>query len=268
MDSADFPLFSRNEPLHLFLDVLSVNDEEDELLSSIPRIRRKNVSLVQCQSNSFRPWERFLVKSQQVLFFVVLLLPLIGSQNLVHPVVTLDLRADLQEFLCRFNFITNLFDPWKILTQEWVSSLLEDIIRISTPCLPCNWLQLPTRVQFRCFLGSILSVVMLLPLLEEFIHDKPLYWIVKSPVSFVMKHCPFSITLRIPASIQNLLNSSCCGSFSIRFSYFWNGKFWYAGSSLSNETSALSTIDCPITTERAFLSWRDSYSSHISATVP
>ena len=28
MDSEDYPLFSRNEPLHLLLDVLSVNDEE------------------------------------------------------------------------------------------------------------------------------------------------------------------------------------------------------------------------------------------------
>ena len=81
MDSEDFPLFSRNEPLHLLLDVLSVSDEEDELLSSIPRTRRENVSLVQYRSNSFFPWERFLVKSQQVLFFVVLLLPLIGMQN-------------------------------------------------------------------------------------------------------------------------------------------------------------------------------------------
>ena len=32
---------------------------------------------------------------------MVLLLLLIGLQNLLHPVVTLDLRADLQEFLCR-----------------------------------------------------------------------------------------------------------------------------------------------------------------------
>ena len=32
---------------------------------------------------------------------VVLLLPLIGMQNLSHPVVTHVLRADLQEFLCR-----------------------------------------------------------------------------------------------------------------------------------------------------------------------
>ena len=41
------------------------------------------------------------MKSQQVLFFVVLLLPLIGIQNLSHPVATHVLRADLQEFLCR-----------------------------------------------------------------------------------------------------------------------------------------------------------------------
>ena len=40
------------------------------------------------------------MKSPQVLFFVVLLLPSVGMQNLVHSVVTLDLRADLQEFMC------------------------------------------------------------------------------------------------------------------------------------------------------------------------
>ena len=51
----------------------------------------------------------------------------------------------------------------------------------------------------------------------------------------------------------------------------WNTKFWYAGSSLSKENSvliALSTIDCPITTGRPVLFWKDSYSSHISATAP
>ena len=42
VDSEDFLFFSRNEPLHLLLDVLSVNDEEDESLSSKPRIRREN----------------------------------------------------------------------------------------------------------------------------------------------------------------------------------------------------------------------------------
>ena len=41
MDSEDFLLFSRNGPLHLLLDVLSVNDEEDESLSSKLRIQRE-----------------------------------------------------------------------------------------------------------------------------------------------------------------------------------------------------------------------------------
>ena len=52
VDSEDFPLFSRNEPLHLLLDVLSVSDEEDESLSSKPRTRRENVSLVQSNAGS------------------------------------------------------------------------------------------------------------------------------------------------------------------------------------------------------------------------
>ena len=42
VDSEDFLLFSRTEPLHLLLDVLSVNDEEDESLSSKPRTQREH----------------------------------------------------------------------------------------------------------------------------------------------------------------------------------------------------------------------------------
>ena len=75
-----FSFFSRNEPLHRLLDVLSVNDEENKSLTSKYRTRRENVSLVQYQSNFFFPWEWFLMKGQQVLFYVVLLLPLIGLQ--------------------------------------------------------------------------------------------------------------------------------------------------------------------------------------------
>ena len=37
-----------------------------------------------------------------------------------------------------FKSITNLFDPWEILTKEWVLSLLKDIILISIPCLSCK----------------------------------------------------------------------------------------------------------------------------------
>ena len=99
MDSEDFLLFSRNEPLHLLLDVLSVSDEEDESLSSTPRTRRENVSLDQYRSNSFFHWERLSVKSRKNLFFVVLLLPLIVMYNSSHPVATHSLRADLRGFL-------------------------------------------------------------------------------------------------------------------------------------------------------------------------
>ena len=49
------------------------------------------------------------MNNQQVLFFAVLLLPLIGMQNPSPSVVTLVLQADLEEFLCES--ITNLFDP-------------------------------------------------------------------------------------------------------------------------------------------------------------
>ena len=76
-----------------------MNDEEETLLSSIPHHRRKSISLVQYRSNSFFQWERFLVKSHQVLFIVVFLLPLIGMQNLLHSVLTHILRADILEFL-------------------------------------------------------------------------------------------------------------------------------------------------------------------------
>ena len=48
---------------------------------------------------------------------------------------------------------------------------------------------------------------------------------VRSPVSLVMKYCPFSTTLRNLASIRNLLNLSCCESLSIRSSYRCNSLF-------------------------------------------
>ena len=49
---------------------------------------------------------------------------------------------------------------------------------------------------------------------------------VRSAVSFVMKYCPFSTTLRNPASIQNLLKLSCCDSFSIRYPSCCNRKIF------------------------------------------
>ena len=83
------------------------------------------------QSNSFFPREKFLIKSQQVLFFAVLLLPLIGMQKNACS----SRRSSGTSVSLLFETVTNLFDPWEILTQEWVLSLPKDIMT-STPCLP------------------------------------------------------------------------------------------------------------------------------------
>ena len=99
--SGDFLSFSRIELLHLLLDAFEVNDEEDTSLSSILHKRRKNISLVQHQSKFSSQSELFSGKSQQVLFFVVLLWPLIGMQNLSHRISTHILRAELLEFPAR-----------------------------------------------------------------------------------------------------------------------------------------------------------------------
>ena len=89
------------QPLRLLLDALALNDEEDKLLSSIPScsVREYFTGSISIQFLLFM--EQFLMKSQQVLFFVVLLLPLIGMQNPLHSVLTHILRADLREFLFR-----------------------------------------------------------------------------------------------------------------------------------------------------------------------
>ena len=52
-----------------------------------------------------------------------------------------------------------------------------------------------------------------------------------SSVSFVMKYCPTSTVVRNPASVQNLLNLSCCDNFSIRSLYLRNRNPFCAGSS-------------------------------------
>ena len=114
--------------------------------------------------------------------------------------------------------------------------------------------------------------VMLLLLLEECIHDKPLHEIVRDLQCLSLWNTVHSQQhSEILHTYMNLPNLSCCDSFSIRSSSCWNRKFWFAGSSLSKGTSVLitlSTIDCPMTTSLPVLSWRDSYSSHISANAP
>ena len=115
-----------------------------------------------------------------------------------------------------------LFDPWEIMTQEWELSVFVDIILISSPYLPCKQQVLTSNT------GPILVFPLIQPfgsdlrLLATCIHDRPLHlWIVKnSAVSFVMKYCPISTTLRNPASIQNVTQLVWLWhSFSIRSPY-------------------------------------------------
>ena len=69
-------------------------------------------------------------------------------------------------------------------------------------------------------------------------------------------------------------NLSGCDSFSVRSPYSCKRRSLRAKSSKSRGTLVLITLstseelDCPITTGLPVLSWRDSYSSHISATAP
>ena len=68
--------------------------------------------------------------------------PLIGMQNISHPVFNAYSSRSTSGISVSllFKFITNVFDPWEILTQEWVLSLFKDQILISTPYLPCKQL--------------------------------------------------------------------------------------------------------------------------------
>ena len=122
-----------------------------------------------------------------------------------------------------FKSITNLFDPWKILTQEWVLSLLKDVILISTPCLP--WKKL--------FVTSI-SVLTLNLLSEGCIHDKLLHWIVLNHQclsSWNTVHSPQHSEILHPYNI----NSICLVVVASQ-----SPKKFLSG--------ALSTINCPNTT--------------------
>ena len=151
-------------------------------------------------------------------------------QILLHSVLTQNLRADLLEISVSllFKFITNLFDPWEILTQEWVLSLFKDIILISTPYLPCKqqgatsktgpifvfpWIQ-PFGFDASSSLGRVYS------------RQATVWNCERSPVSFVLKYCPFSTTLRNPASLQNFTQFVLLWQLFISFSILLQQKIF------------------------------------------
>ena len=163
-----------------------------------------------------------------------------------------------------FKFITNLFDPWEILTQEWVLSLSKDQILISTPYLPCQklvttsntgptlvfpWIQ-PIGCEASSSLGRVYS------------RQANAWNCERSSVFFVMKYCPISTTLTNPASIHNLLNLSCCDSFSIRSPYVFKRKIWYAGSWESKGTNF-----CLDGTEHGWGTWLSHHNGSLRSLV-
>ena len=135
-------------------------------------------------------------------------------------------------------------------------SLFRDIILISSPYLPCkqhvatsntgSMLVFPWIQPFGCDASSSLGRV--------YSRQAAVRNCENYAVSFVMKYCPISTTFRNPASIQNLLNLSCCDNFSIRSPYCCNRRSLRARSSQSKGISVLITLstseelDCPPTT--------------------
>ena len=145
------------------------------------------------------------MNNQQVPFFVVLLLTLIGMQNPSHSVVTLVLQADLQEFLCRcysnpsqINSIHEnvFFNPGvSIVSAQRPNSNLYSMFMQATGR------DFQHGSNF-CLFGSILLVVMIHLIGRAYSRQATVLYCVRSPVSFVMKYCPTSTTLINPASMQ------------------------------------------------------------------
>ena len=123
-------------------------------------------------------------------------------------------------------------------------SRFKDLILISTPHLPCK-----QQVSI-----SNTGPILVFPWIHPFgcdassspgrVHSRQTAArnCENSAMSFVMKYCPISTECKNPASIQNLLNLSCCDSFSIRSPYCCNRRSWLTGSSQSKGTSVLITL--------------------------
>ena len=241
--SEDNLFFSRIQSLHHLLDVLVFHDEENESISSKNQNRWVNIFLVQISVQVLSP------------IGIVVFVDKLAEVRLCGFALTFDLLAKspafnfstyssncISEVSCSlsswsllFNFVTNLFLPWEILTHEWELSLFIDSIPISTPCLPCRQQVVTSNT------GPILVFSRIQPFgLDELASLGNVYSrqatesvnCENSSVSFVMKYCPTSIVVRSPASIQNLLTLSCCDNFSIRSLYHRNRSSSCARSSV------------------------------------
>ena len=117
-----------NRFIFFSLYLLRMTKKMDYFLRNFVCRERESDSLVQYQSTFLRSSEWCSMNSWQVLFFVVLLVPLIGMQNpssFSCNACSSSWSSGTSVSLL-FESITNLFDPWEILSQEWVLSSLRD----------------------------------------------------------------------------------------------------------------------------------------------
>ena len=122
--------------------------------------------------------------------------------------------------------VTDLFNPWEILTHEWVLSLFNDSIPNFHPySLASYWLCLLTRAQFVCSLESKPFGSHDFSYLGKVYHDMPLHCICSLwELLSVLYHEELSDINRCqnPASVQFLITRFCCESLSTRSLYFCN----------------------------------------------
>ena len=201
--------------------------------------------------------------SRENLVFVVLLWPLIGLQNHLHSIFNAQSSNCISEVSCSLSSCSLFSSSWPIYSSHekfWPTSeklsLFTDLVLFSTPYLPC-WQQVVT---------SSTGPILVFPLIQPFgsddssslgkVHSRQDTESVNcenSSVSFVMKYCPTSTVVRNPASVQNLLNLSCCDNFSIRSLYLCNRNSLWTGLSFKG-TFVLITLgtneelNCPLTT--------------------
>ena len=271
IDSEDFFDSPEMKLLHLLLDALFVNVEEDTSLSSITSSSEKEYFPGFNISPSPPPnRELFLGEGAgKVLFFVVFAFCLWSAcKNLSHPVCNAFSSSWTSGIFCLI-VVSNSSQTYliheKILTQEWVLSLFQrpnsdlNSILYRASKLVCNFL---IRAQFWCF-----------PWIQTFlVCDAPFFLLEKvySRTGHCMKfardlQCPFVHENIVP--ISTTLRKSCIHTkftqFCLVCDSFFNSflhiaaieRSWLIGSSQSKGTSVLIALStkwrnsvCSITT--------------------
>ena len=177
IDSEENSLSSRIELLRRLLVVLFESVEEDLItFFEISYAEREKNLLVQYQSTFFHSLEWCSVNHQVLLLCGFAFAFDLAAKSFIFCCDACSSgRSAGTSVLLWFESITNLFDPWEILTQDWELSSLRDQILISIPCLPYRQLVVTssTGPNFCVSLDPSSLVVMIHRLLEECIHDKP-----------------------------------------------------------------------------------------------